>query len=80
MRRHLTAALVTISLLFGSSAVPRSAVCVSAGPGQLRCTISKLSDCEEIHDYPYARDLFCSARALLGPCRRWCRGSRRRSA
>jgi len=59
MRRHLTAALVTISLLFGSSTVAQSAVCASAGPGQLRCTISKPSDCEEIHDYPYARDLFC---------------------
>ena len=46
-------------------------VCTPIADGQLRCAIAKISDCEAINDYPYARNLFCpaafsSARAAHG--------------
>jgi hypothetical protein len=36
-------------------------VCTPIADGQLRCAIAKISDCEAINDYPYARNLFCPA-------------------
>ena len=59
MRRSLIASLVTIGLSLAALTPAWSAVCVPAGEGQLRCTISKAADCEAVTDYPYARELFC---------------------
>jgi hypothetical protein len=35
--------------------------CQPLGEHQFRCKIDQLSDCDAIHDYPYARNLFCPA-------------------
>jgi hypothetical protein len=55
--------LPVAALLIASAgpAVAADPVCTPSGNGQLRCTIDAISDCEQVSDYPYARNLFCPA-------------------
>jgi hypothetical protein len=43
------------------TALAASRVCQPIDEGKLQCTITTISDCEEVLDYPYARNLFCPA-------------------
>lgn len=54
------AALLLLGPASGTAALGAS-VCTSIGDSKLRCTIKKISDCNAIEDYPYARNLFCPA-------------------
>src|SRR5262249_25321466 len=50
--------------LFIAAVRPAAALpptCVPAEAGKLPCAIDKVSDCDLINDYPYARSLFCPA-------------------
>lgn len=53
-------ALLALGVVAGSADVA-NAVCEPIGPREIRCTIEQVSDCEQILDYPYARNLFCPA-------------------
>jgi hypothetical protein len=44
-----------------ASAGGATPVCEPLDARQLRCTIERVADCEQILDYPYARNLFCPA-------------------
>jgi hypothetical protein len=63
MRRVVKWWLVVVSLVVSANAAALAAdpVCVPMGDGTLRCTIARVSDCNAIRDYPYARNLFCPA-------------------
>jgi hypothetical protein len=37
------------------------AICIPVNINGYRCEIRRLSDCQSIYDYPYARNLFCPA-------------------
>ena len=63
MRRVVKWWLVILSLVVSANGAALAAdpVCVPMGDGTLRCTIARVSDCNAIRDYPYARNLFCPA-------------------
>jgi hypothetical protein len=55
--------LMILSLLVVShgTTVAADRVCRPIKGGKLQCTITTVSDCEALSDYPYARNLFCPA-------------------
>ena len=62
MRSVLTYGVMILGLVVASSpTLAAGPVCTPIDDGQLRCAIAKISDCEAINDYPYARNLFCPA-------------------
>lgn len=66
MRRALLSSLLLLLLgacKSGSDSEPVRATrrCVPFGERQLRCAITRPSDCEAVRDYPYARTLLCPA-------------------
>jgi hypothetical protein len=63
MPRDLKWWLVVLSLVVSANGAALAAdpVCVPMGDDALRCAIAKVSDCNAIRDYPYARNLFCPA-------------------
>ena len=53
---------VLLGLLFAvPAATAAPPVCTPTGEGQMRCAITRVSDCNALKDYPYARNLFCPA-------------------
>jgi hypothetical protein len=63
MPRALKWWIVVLSLAVSANGTALAAdpVCVPMGDGTLRCAIAKVSDCNAVRDYPYARNLFCPA-------------------
>jgi hypothetical protein len=55
--------LMTLSLLVvsNSTALAAGGACIPIDEGKLQCAITTISDCEALHDYPYARNLSCPA-------------------
>ena len=53
--------ILTLVVASSSPTLAAGPACTPIADGQLRCAIAKISDCEAINDYPYARNLFCPA-------------------
>jgi hypothetical protein len=56
-----TSLLLAMWTLLAAGAAHTAPVCAPIGDGKLRCDIRKVADCDDIGDYPYARNLFCPA-------------------
>lgn len=55
--------LMILSLFVAShsTALAAGPGCLPIDDGKLQCAITTISDCEALHDYPHARNLFCPA-------------------